>query len=572
MNRPSGGERARSLRRQIERLSGLPLRPATARAFLEGKHDEPQSLDPSWELGRALGRDPAEMVAGQPWWVASSNAAALTLDRLWRHAAATSLAARKLAEEVHDPTAERLGRVGLLHALGHWVAAATDLDGLCAILDVTDLAARRALERERFGVELSLLGKALAERWEVDPLLIEATWLLDLPAAAGDACSADPRRLRILRRARNWADRTPWSLGPTTVAPPHDPARQWVMVEVQTHCRGPFVAADATPAEESLVRRCAGLERENERLRKERDQAHEAIEGLVGPSEEKGLKGRDLFQRVRRTWDRGKAEEKKRTRELETLTSAFLDESERQVQETRKARQEGLAEFAAGAGHELNNPLAVILGRAQLLLARQPDGETVQSLKIVVAQARRAHRILRDLMYVARPPEPRPRPCEPDLILRNCVGDLQAEAESRGVRLSYRTREPSPLVRADSEGLRHLAEVLVRNALEATPHGGEVQVTADSAAGRLEWSITDAGRGIGEVEAERVFDPFYCGRQAGRGLGLGLPRAARFVAQCGGTIRWRSHPGHGTTFHVALPAERVLPPEKEVVTIHPREE
>src|SRR5262249_19580595 len=150
-----------------------------------------------------------------------------------------------------------------------------------------------------------------------------------------------------------------------------------------------------------------------------------------------------------------------------------------------------------------------------------------------------------------------------------CIGDLQPEAEARGVRLSYQAPEPAPLMRADSEGLRHLAEVLLRNALEATPNGGEVRVTADAAPGRLEWSITDAGRGIGEVEAERLFDPFYCGRQAGRGLGLGLPRAARFVAQCGGTLRWRSHPGHGTTFHVAMPAERVVPPELEVVPMVP---
>ena len=63
-----------------------------------------------------------------------------------------------------------------------------------------------------------------------------------------------------------------------------------------------------------------------------------------------------------------------------------------------------IAEFAAGAGHELNNPLAVILGRAQLLMARQADPDAVRSLKAIIAQAQRAHRILRDLMYVRPPP------------------------------------------------------------------------------------------------------------------------------------------------------------------------
>ena len=65
---------------------------------------------------------------------------------------------------------------------------------------------------------------------------------------------------------------------------------------------------------------------------------------------------------------------------------------------------DALGEFAAGAGHELNNPLAVIVGRAQLLLARAEDPEVVRSLRIITGQAQRAHRILRDLMFVARPP------------------------------------------------------------------------------------------------------------------------------------------------------------------------
>src|SRR5262249_20675650 len=67
----------------------------------------------------------------------------------------------------------------------------------------------------------------------------------------------------------------------------------------------------------------------------------------------------------------------------------------------RQAKLEALGEFAAGAGHELNNPLAVIVGRAQLLLARENNPQAVRSLRAILTQAQRAHRILRDLMYVA---------------------------------------------------------------------------------------------------------------------------------------------------------------------------
>jgi signal transduction histidine kinase len=238
---------------------------------------------------------------------------------------------------------------------------------------------------------------------------------------------------------------------------------------------------------------------------------------------------------------------------LETALDAQRRRRESPETEHFQDRLAALAEFAAGAGHELNNPLAVIVGRAQLLLSRQRDPEATRSLRAIIGQAQRAHRILRDLMYVARPAAPRPRPCLPDEIVRTCLRDLQDEAVHRGVRLVAEAAETGPLVWADPDPLRHLAETLLRNALEATPSGGTIRVTTSGDARRLSWTVQDNGHGLSAAEAEHLFDPFFCGRQAGRGLGLGLPRVARFVAQSGGQIRWRSHPERGTLFHVTLP-------------------
>ena len=76
----------------------------------------------------------------------------------------------------------------------------------------------------------------------------------------------------------------------------------------------------------------------------------------------------------------------------------------------------------------------------------------------------------------------------------------------------------------------------------------------------LRWWFCDSGKGIGPAEGAHLFDPFYCGRQAGRGLGLGLSRAARIVALAGGTLRWSSSIGQGTVFQVQLPLTG--PPEQ----------
>ena len=250
-------------------------------------------------------------------------------------------------------------------------------------------------------------------------------------------------------------------------------------------------------------------------------------------------------------------------RRVQSVVESMRQQIDREDDRLETLKLEALAEFAGGAGHELNNPLAVIVGRAQLLLARSDDPETVRSLRIILGQAGRAHRILRDLIFVARPPAPRPRPCRPAELLRACLRDLQEECSARGIRLVSEIDESAPAGSIDPDALRHLAETLVRNAIQATPAGGKIVVRSNVRGDELSWSFIDSGKGISAADAVHLFDPFYCGRQAGRGLGLGLPRAARLVAQAGGKLQWSSNPGHGAIFQVHFPLSSGGVKEKE---------
>jgi signal transduction histidine kinase len=240
-------------------------------------------------------------------------------------------------------------------------------------------------------------------------------------------------------------------------------------------------------------------------------------------------------------------------RRLQSVVESFRQLLETEEERLGDRKLDALSEFAAGAGHELNNPLAVVVGRAQLLLARTNEPDTARSLRIIIGQAGRAHRILRDLMFVARPPDGHRRLCRLPDLLRATMREFQKECAARGIRLSTEIDETIPALWTDPDGLRHLAEILLRNAVEATPAGGKIQVGANVHGEELRWWFSDTGGGIAANDAAHLFDPFYCGRQAGRGLGLGLPRAARIVEQAGGRIRWSSNPGHGTVFKVHLP-------------------
>src|SRR5262249_39231222 len=118
-------------------------------------------------------------------------------------------------------------------------------------------------------------------------------------------------------------------------------------------------------------------------------------------------------------------------------------------------------------------------------------------------------------------------------------------------------------VLTDPDALRHLSDALIRNALEATPPGGSIDVAPLVEPDGIAWRFRDTGRGLTPEQARHLFDPFYCGREAGRGLGLGLPRVARSLQLVGGSIDHASRPGDGATFTARLVPS---PPEQRAET------
>jgi signal transduction histidine kinase len=242
---------------------------------------------------------------------------------------------------------------------------------------------------------------------------------------------------------------------------------------------------------------------------------------------------------------------------LQAVVSGAREHVSDEHRRLRAAKLDALAEFAAGAGHELNNPLAVIVGRAQLLLARSPDPEQRRSLGIILGQAQRTHRILRDLMFVARPQAPRLRACRPSEVFRGSLAVARQECDALGLRLTSDLEAADSAAWADPDVLGLLADTLLRNAVQATPAGGEISLRARVRDGELKLTVSDTGRGISGQDALHLLDPFYCGRQAGRGLGLGLARAARAIELAGGSLTWSSTPGQGSTFAIRLPLRNV---------------
>ena len=214
-----------------------------------------------------------------------------------------------------------------------------------------------------------------------------------------------------------------------------------------------------------------------------------------------------------------------------------------------------LAEFAAGAGHEINNPVAVIAGRAQLFLQSETDPERRRALALMNAQAKRVYEMITDMMLFARPPAPAHQTVELIAIIEQIVEELQAAASERAISIS-RTGLAGPLeIEADPEQLNVALRAMCRNSLESLGLDGRIEIDVQvDRWDRVVIRVSDDGPGIPADVHRHVFDPFYSARQAGRGLGLGLSKCWRIVvSNHQGRIDMDSRPGRETVFTITLP-------------------
>lgn len=217
-----------------------------------------------------------------------------------------------------------------------------------------------------------------------------------------------------------------------------------------------------------------------------------------------------------------------------------------------------LAEMAAGAAHELNNPLAVISGRAQLLAEAEGDVEQREILKQIWANAREASGIIEDLMSFAEPPQPRIAATDVRKMLDEAA--QLAGRKTSGTELDIRIEIADDVknVLVDSAQIVSAIANIISNAAESYgDQAGPVAISArndeDGETVRLE--IADEGCGMDAATLRKATQPFFSARPAGRKRGMGLAYAARFIQINTGTLGIASEPHSGTTVTIHLPGE-----------------
>jgi len=220
--------------------------------------------------------------------------------------------------------------------------------------------------------------------------------------------------------------------------------------------------------------------------------------------------------------------------------------------------------LVAGVAHELSNPLAAVVGTADILRRQPLDGKLTERLERISMQAQRAGKIVRSLLTLARRTSPEWIEVDLNGLLDDVVELCAFELRHAHVSVVRRFSRDLPPLTADPVQLQQVFTNLCLNACEAMreAHGGGVLTLAtrrDPESGRIIVSVTDDGPGIPSQYLGRVFEPFFTTKREGKGTGLGLAISRRIMEDHGGRIGVESRPGTGVTFTVEWPERREIP-------------
>jgi signal transduction histidine kinase len=254
------------------------------------------------------------------------------------------------------------------------------------------------------------------------------------------------------------------------------------------------------------------------------------------------------------------------------------DLEERVAQRTnellRTARLADLGTLAAGVAHEINNPLAAIATCAEGLLrdeqralarngppafAHDPaDGrERIREyLGIIAKEAMRVRDTTARLLAFARPESGRREPVWLQREVREVATMLDHSATRAGVTLDLDLAQNTPPVLGDPADLRQVAFNLLKNALDASSHGGAVAIRVNQRDDNVVLEVEDHGHGVAAEIRDRVFEPFVTTKAPGDGTGLGLAISHRIVTDHGGSLRLHTPTRGGACFTVTLPRLR----------------
>ncbi len=234
-----------------------------------------------------------------------------------------------------------------------------------------------------------------------------------------------------------------------------------------------------------------------------------------------------------------------------------------------------LGELVAGVAHEINNPLAGIVGYTQLLMRRKFPPPVQTKLETIAAEVDRMAKIVRNLLAFARKHAPEKRLLNLNTVIKKTLELKAYHLKTSQIKVVKELDPHLPEILLDFHQMQQVLINLIGNAEQAMAEahrGHTIRLTTAVVEGRIQLRVSDDGPGIPVAIRERVLEPFFTTKKQGKGTGLGLSLCNGIVQEHGGRIRVESPPGEGATFIIDLPIQQKaaeIVPERQATPAPP---
>ena len=232
-----------------------------------------------------------------------------------------------------------------------------------------------------------------------------------------------------------------------------------------------------------------------------------------------------------------------------------------QEQLTHAQKMESVGRLAAGVAHEINTPLGIILGYAQLLLEDvEENGQIYGDVETIVKQTKNCSKIVKDLLNFSRSSKSNITEFNINDAIKEVLGMVEHTFSLNHVMVKHEVDKNPLLMKGDKEKIKQVFINLLNNAFDAIKENGSICVNTESGKNQddIKISISDTGHGISKENISKIFEPFYTTKAPDKGTGLGLSVTFGIIKEHNGTIKVFSPPlsseEQGTQFVVVLPS------------------
>lgn len=287
---------------------------------------------------------------------------------------------------------------------------------------------------------------------------------------------------------------------------------------------------------------------------------------LGGESEEIAISSKNEIGHLEQSFNQMSHALKERQEEVEKYTlklEKMVDERTRKLKESHEQliqseKLSSMGKLAAYLAHEINNPIGIIVSRAEcILMDAEDEGYPEHIIKDIDVIRKHSHRIAvvtNNMLTFTRKSSVQFSPTDINKVIDDTLLFLEKRFITDQIEVRKEMDYSIPDINGNANRIQQVLLNIFNNAKDAMPDGGEIRIRSrDNGNGMINVVISDSGAGIEEENLDRIFEPFFTTKEAGKGTGLGLSVVRGIIEDHQGRITVQSEVGKGTTFEILLP-------------------